>query len=84
VCGAQAQKQIFNVMKFDSYPRFLRSGVHAECARADLCGLPPPYAPPDAANANATPKVRPTHDSSPPKRPLVRVYSYIHTEEISL
>ncbi|XP_045454750.1 regulator of G-protein signaling loco [Melitaea cinxia] len=43
-----AQKQIFNVMKFDSYPRFLRSGVHAECARADLRGLPPPYAPPDA------------------------------------
>ncbi|XP_013147333.1 PREDICTED: regulator of G-protein signaling loco [Papilio polytes] len=41
----QAQKQIFNVMKFDSYPRFLRSGVHAECARADLRGLPPPYAP---------------------------------------
>ncbi|CAG9793218.1 unnamed protein product [Diatraea saccharalis] len=41
----QAQKQIFNVMKFDSYPRFLRSSVHAECARADLCGLPPPYAP---------------------------------------
>ncbi|KAL0868226.1 hypothetical protein ABMA27_007761 [Loxostege sticticalis] len=43
----QAQKQIFNVMKFDSYPRFLRSSVHAECARADLCGLPSPYAPPD-------------------------------------
>ncbi|XP_047985746.1 LOW QUALITY PROTEIN: regulator of G-protein signaling loco [Leguminivora glycinivorella] len=41
----QAQKQIFNVMKFDSYPRFLRSGVHAECARADLRGLPAPYAP---------------------------------------
>uniref|UniRef100_A0A2A4JXI1 RGS domain-containing protein n=2 Tax=Heliothis virescens TaxID=7102 RepID=A0A2A4JXI1_HELVI len=41
----QAQKQIFNVMKFDSYPRFLRSGVHAECARADLRGLPLPYAP---------------------------------------
>ncbi|XP_060805842.1 regulator of G-protein signaling loco isoform X1 [Amyelois transitella] len=40
----QAQKQIFNVMKFDSYPRFLRSGVHAECARADLRGLPVPYA----------------------------------------
>ncbi|XP_026500223.2 regulator of G-protein signaling loco isoform X1 [Vanessa tameamea] len=46
---AQAQKQIFNVMKFDSYPRFLRSGVHAECARADLRGLPPPYAATDAS-----------------------------------
>ncbi|XP_073959756.1 regulator of G-protein signaling loco-like [Choristoneura fumiferana] len=40
----QAQKQIFNVMKFDSYPRFLRSGVHAECARADLRGQPSPFA----------------------------------------
>ncbi|CAG5056832.1 unnamed protein product [Parnassius apollo] len=56
----QAQKQIFNVMKFDSYPRFLRSGVHAECARADLRGLPPPYgapapaAPPAAGDATPT------------------------------
>ncbi|CAB3224820.1 unnamed protein product [Arctia plantaginis] len=39
----QAQKQIFNMLKFDSYPRFLRSGEHAECARADLRGLPLPY-----------------------------------------
>ncbi|XP_053615841.1 regulator of G-protein signaling loco isoform X4 [Plodia interpunctella] len=39
----QAQKQIFNVMKFDSYPRFLRSAEHAECARADLRGLPLPH-----------------------------------------
>ncbi|KPJ01272.1 Regulator of G-protein signaling loco [Papilio xuthus] len=54
----QAQKQIFNVMKFDSYPRFLRSGVHAECARADLRGLPPPYAP--AHNAPATEDATPT------------------------
>ncbi|XP_050679426.1 regulator of G-protein signaling loco-like [Leptidea sinapis] len=52
----QAQKQIFNVMKFDSYPRFLRSGVHAECARADLRGLPPPYgAAPGAAPAPVSP-----------------------------
>lgn len=39
----QAQKQIFNMLKFDSYPRFLRSGEHAECARADLRGMPLPY-----------------------------------------
>ncbi|XP_068619910.1 regulator of G-protein signaling loco-like [Battus philenor] len=51
----QAQKQIFNVMKFDSYPRFLRSSVHAECARADLRGLPPPYAPPTPRAEDATP-----------------------------
>ncbi|CAK1594158.1 unnamed protein product [Parnassius mnemosyne] len=51
----QAQKQIFNVMKFDSYPRFLRSAVHAECARADLRGLPPPYAPAAPAAPAAPP-----------------------------
>lgn len=45
----QAQKQIFNLMKFDSYPRFLRSDVHAECARADLRGENSPYALPNIA-----------------------------------
>ncbi|GBP11710.1 Regulator of G-protein signaling loco [Eumeta japonica] len=43
-----AQNQIFNLMKFDSYPRFLRSSLHAECARADLRGLPLPHAPASA------------------------------------
>ncbi|XP_050510624.1 regulator of G-protein signaling loco isoform X2 [Diabrotica virgifera virgifera] len=28
---AQAQKQIFNLMKFDSYPRFLRSDIYRKC-----------------------------------------------------
>ncbi|XP_023245188.1 regulator of G-protein signaling loco [Copidosoma floridanum] len=28
---AQAQKQIFNLMKFDSYPRFLRSDIYRAC-----------------------------------------------------
>ncbi|KAJ8680308.1 hypothetical protein QAD02_016095, partial [Eretmocerus hayati] len=28
---AQAQKQIFNLMKFDSYPRFLRSDIYQRC-----------------------------------------------------
>ncbi|XP_056640653.1 regulator of G-protein signaling loco [Diorhabda sublineata] len=27
----QAQKQIFNLMKFDSYPRFLRSDIYRKC-----------------------------------------------------
>lgn len=47
----QAQKQIFNMLKFDSYPRFLRSGEHAECARADLRGMPLPY---DLQHADTT------------------------------
>ncbi|XP_058804018.1 regulator of G-protein signaling loco isoform X2 [Phymastichus coffea] len=28
---AQAQKQVFNLMKFDSYPRFLRSDIYRRC-----------------------------------------------------
>ncbi|KAG7200728.1 hypothetical protein KM043_001278 [Ampulex compressa] len=28
---AQAQKQVFNLMKFDSYPRFLRSDLYRRC-----------------------------------------------------
>lgn len=27
----QAQKQVFNLMKFDSYPRFLRSDIYRRC-----------------------------------------------------
>ncbi|XP_049885547.1 regulator of G-protein signaling loco isoform X3 [Pectinophora gossypiella] len=57
---SQAQRHVFNIMKLDSYPRFLRSGVHAECARADLRGQSPPYGPygsyePSAPVASGTP-----------------------------
>lgn len=59
---AQPQKQIFNVMKFDSYPRFLRSGVHAECARADLRGLPTPY------TNDGTPKLKKSASNASERR----------------
>lgn len=39
----QAQKQIFNLMKFDSYPRFIKSDVYKECLLAELQGRPQPY-----------------------------------------
>lgn len=32
----QAQKQIFNLMKFDSYPRFLKSNLYKQCLAGDL------------------------------------------------
>lgn len=35
----QAQKQIFNLMKFDSYPRFLKSDLYKECLSGNLTGL---------------------------------------------
>jgi len=33
-----AQRQIYNLMKFDSYPRFLKSHVYKECIRAEVAG----------------------------------------------
>lgn len=37
--------QIFNLMKFDSYSRFLKSSLYLECLRAEEDGqpLPDPY-----------------------------------------
>lgn len=32
----QAQKQIFNLMKFDSYPRFLKSDIYKHCLSGDF------------------------------------------------
>ncbi|XP_018551952.1 regulator of G-protein signaling 12 isoform X2 [Lates calcarifer] len=39
------QLQIFNLMKFDSYSRFLKSSLYQECMRAEVDGqpLPDPY-----------------------------------------
>ncbi|XP_077598256.1 regulator of G-protein signaling 12-like isoform X2 [Stigmatopora nigra] len=36
------QLQIFNLMKFDSYSRFLKSSLYRECLRAEAEGLPLP------------------------------------------
>lgn len=33
-----AQKQIFNLMKFDSYPRFIKSDLYKECLLRELSG----------------------------------------------
>lgn len=34
----QAQKQIFNLMKFDSYPRFLKSDVYKNYLMREISG----------------------------------------------
>jgi regulator of G-protein signaling len=31
-----AQRQIYNLMKFDSYPRFLKSAVYADCLKQEM------------------------------------------------
>lgn len=38
----QAQKQICNLMKFDSYPRFIKSELYKECLLRDISGQPLP------------------------------------------
>lgn len=39
----QSQKQIFNLMKFDSYQRFIRSDLYKTCVDAETRNLPLPY-----------------------------------------
>ena len=39
----QTQKQIFNLMKFDSYQRFIRSDLYKSCMEAEQKGIPLPY-----------------------------------------
>lgn len=39
----QAQKQIFNLMKFDSYQRFIRSDLYKQCLTAEQQKQPLPY-----------------------------------------
>ncbi|XP_071545051.1 regulator of G-protein signaling loco-like isoform X7 [Panulirus ornatus] len=39
----QAQKQIFNLMKFDSYSRFLKSSLYKDCVSRDMRGQTLPY-----------------------------------------
>ena len=34
-----AQKQIFNLMKFDSYPRFLKSDLYKQCLLGNIDGI---------------------------------------------
>lgn len=38
-----AQKQIFNLMKFDSYARFIKSEIYKHCLDCEMKKLPPPY-----------------------------------------
>lgn len=38
-----AQKQIFNLMKFDSYQRFIRSDLYKKCIEAEAKNQPLPY-----------------------------------------
>ncbi|KAH8420905.1 hypothetical protein KR222_009078 [Zaprionus bogoriensis] len=40
---AAAQKQIFNLMKFDSYQRFIRSDLYKSCVEAEQKQRPLPY-----------------------------------------
>ena len=40
---SSAQKQIFNLMKFDSYQRFIRGELYKNCVHAEEANLPMPY-----------------------------------------
>lgn len=40
---SSAQKQIFNLMKFDSYQRFIRGELYKSCLHAEQTNQPMPY-----------------------------------------
>lgn len=48
-----AQKQIFNLMKFDSYPRFIKSELYKECLLREMAGEELPY----QGDAQLTPNI---------------------------
>jgi len=39
----KAQSQIFQLMKYDSYPRFLKSDMYKDCIRNEMDGKPISY-----------------------------------------
>ncbi|KAG8236670.1 hypothetical protein J437_LFUL014398 [Ladona fulva] len=56
----QAQKQIFNLMKFDSYPRFLKSDLYKECLMRDMSGQSLSFG--SSATLDADLCLHPNHD----------------------
>lgn len=59
-----AQKQIFNLMKFDSYPRFIKSDLYKECLLRDLANEELPY----AGNIELPPNLQKVINESTPSR----------------
>ncbi|VEN51960.1 unnamed protein product [Callosobruchus maculatus] len=55
----QAQKQIFNLMKFDSYPRYLKSDIYRRCVSGEV----------DRAPLDARLQLQPPAPPQPPPRP---------------
>ncbi|XP_028897367.2 regulator of G-protein signaling loco isoform X2 [Zeugodacus cucurbitae] len=61
---APAQKQIFNLMKFDSYQRFIRSDMYKSCLEAEEKRQPLPYKAEDLDELLRTPAHQPVSVSS--------------------
>ncbi|XP_011211159.2 regulator of G-protein signaling loco isoform X1 [Bactrocera dorsalis] len=61
---APAQKQIFNLMKFDSYQRFIRSDMYKSCVEAEEKRQPLPYKAEDLDELLRTPAHQPVTVSS--------------------
>ncbi|XP_028839504.1 regulator of G-protein signaling 14 isoform X2 [Denticeps clupeoides] len=66
----KAQQQIFKLMKFDSYSRFVRSQLYQNCMLADVEGKPLPEIGPRSKNPGA--KNSPSQQKPDPKQKEVK------------
>lgn len=69
----KAQKQIFHLMKFDSYQRFIRSELYKNCQNAEQKNQPLPYG---AENLDASLKTNFLQSASPKVCIFVKFYSF--------
>ena len=73
-----AQRQIYNLMKFDSFSRFLKSNLYKECLEAEAGGRPLPLdtdqtdAPKAGPSAKATKKA----DGQPRRRSMLPSWNH--------
>ncbi|XP_072030546.1 regulator of G-protein signaling 12-like isoform X2 [Amphiura filiformis] len=66
------QQQIFKLMKFDSYSRFLKSKMYQDCVIAEMAGEPLPFLKPAQTPANDPAKLAATEERANKKKRSIK------------